>query len=88
MLKCQNERPTGGWDISMTQLSSHTFAHLTGSSFRLKAKLLPNKIKLGLLRKVHFSKFNQKMTIILEDKVLEKLKLSKNVNDKNRVFLQ
>ena len=29
--------------LSMTQLSSHTFAHLTGSSFRLKAKLLPNK---------------------------------------------
>ena len=33
---------------SMTQLSSHTFAHLTGSSFRLKAKLLPNKKILGL----------------------------------------
>ena len=35
-------------NISMTQLSSHTFAHLTGSSFRLKAKLLPNKKILGL----------------------------------------
>ena len=34
--------------ISMTQLLSHTFAHLTGSSFRLKAKLLHNKIFLGL----------------------------------------
>ena len=34
--------------FSMTQLSSHTFAHLTGSSFRLKAKLLPNKNFLGL----------------------------------------
>ena len=34
--------------VSMTQLSSHTFAHLTGSSFRLKAKLLPNKKILGL----------------------------------------
>ncbi len=34
--------------ISMTQLLSHTFAHLTGPSFRLKAKLLPNKIFLGL----------------------------------------
>ena len=33
--------------ISMTQLLSHTFAHLTGPSFRLKAKLLPNKISLG-----------------------------------------
>ena len=28
---------------SMTQLLSHTFAHLTGSSFRQKAKLLPIK---------------------------------------------
>ena len=28
---------------SMTQLLSHTFAHLTGPSFRLKAKRLPNK---------------------------------------------
>ena len=27
---------------SMTQLLSHTFAHLTGPSFRLKVKLLPN----------------------------------------------
>ena len=34
--------------VSMTQLSLHTFAHLTGSSFRLKAKLLPNKKILGL----------------------------------------
>ena len=34
--------------VSMTQLLSHTFAHLTGSSFRLKAKLLPNKKILGL----------------------------------------
>ena len=34
---------------SMTQLLlSHSFAHLTGPSFRLKAKLLPNKKKLGL----------------------------------------
>ena len=33
---------------SMTQLLSHTFAHLTGPSFILKAKLLPNKIVLGL----------------------------------------
>ena len=33
---------------SMTQLLSHTFAHPTGPSFRLKAKLLPNKIFLGL----------------------------------------
>ena len=32
---------------SMTQLLSHTFAHLTGSSFRLKAKLLPIKNILG-----------------------------------------
>ena len=32
----------------MTQLSLHTFAHLTGSSFRLKAKLLPNKNILDL----------------------------------------
>ena len=28
--------------VSMTQLLSHTFAHLTGPSFGLKAKLLPN----------------------------------------------
>ena len=34
--------------VSMTQLPSHTFAHLTGSSFRLNAKLLPNKKNLGL----------------------------------------
>ena len=33
---------------SMTQLLSHTFAHLTGSSFRLKAKLLPIKNILGV----------------------------------------
>ena len=33
---------------SMTQLLSHTFAHLTGSSFRLKAKLLPIKNTLGV----------------------------------------
>ena len=32
----------------MTQLLSHTFAHLTGSSFRLKAKLLPIKNILGV----------------------------------------
>ena len=29
--------------FSMTQLLSHTFAHHTGPSFRLKAKLLTNK---------------------------------------------
>ena len=34
--------------VSMTQLLSHTFAHLTGSSFRLKAKLLPIKNILGV----------------------------------------
>ena len=34
--------------ISMTQLLSHTYAHLTGSSFRVKAKLLPNKNILGV----------------------------------------
>ena len=34
--------------FSMTQLLSHTFAHLTGSSFRLKAKLLPIKNILGV----------------------------------------
>ena len=28
---------------SMTQLLLHTFAHLTGPSFRVKAKLLPNR---------------------------------------------
>ena len=33
---------------SKTQLLSHTFAHLTGPSFSLKAILLPNKIVLGL----------------------------------------
>ena len=33
---------------SMTQLLSHTFAHLTGSSSRLKAKLLPIKNILGV----------------------------------------
>ena len=33
---------------SMTQLLSHTFAHLTGPFFRLKAKLLPSKKNLGL----------------------------------------
>ena len=36
-------RGLGGRIISMTQFSLHTFAYLTGSSFRLKAKLLPNK---------------------------------------------
>ena len=35
-------------NISMTQLSSHTFAHLTGSSFKLKFKLLPIKNILGV----------------------------------------
>ena len=35
-------------DVSMTQLLSHTFAHHTGSSFRLKAKLLPIKNILGV----------------------------------------
>ena len=34
---------------SMTQLLLHTFAHLTGPSFKLNAKLLPNKIFLGLM---------------------------------------
>ena len=34
--------------VSMTQLLSHTFAHLTGSSFRLKAKLLSIKNILGV----------------------------------------
>ena len=34
---------------SMTQLLLHTFAHLTGPSFRLKAKLLPIRIFLGLM---------------------------------------
>ena len=34
---------------SMTQLLLHTFAHLTEPSFRVKAKLLPNKFFLGLL---------------------------------------
>ena len=34
--------------VSMTQLLSHTFAHLTGSSFRLKGKLLPIKNILGV----------------------------------------
>ena len=34
---------------SMTQLLLHTFAYLTGPSFRVKAKLLPNKIFLGLV---------------------------------------
>ena len=32
----------------MTKLSSHTFVHLTGSFFRLKAKLLANKNFFGL----------------------------------------
>ena len=35
--------------VSMTQLLSHTFAHLTGPSFRFKVKLLPNKKFLGLM---------------------------------------
>ena len=34
--------------FSMTQHLSHTFANLTGPSFRLMAKLLPNKKKLGI----------------------------------------
>ena len=38
----------GQESFSMTQLLSHTFAHLTGSSFRLKAKLLPIKNILGV----------------------------------------
>ena len=37
--------------FSMTQLFSHTFAHLTGPSFRLKAKLLPH-LKIYVLRKL------------------------------------
>ena len=35
--------------VSMTQLLLHTFAHLTGPSFRVKAKLLPNNFFLGLV---------------------------------------
>ena len=35
--------------FSMTQLLLHTFAHLTGPSFRVKAKLVPNKKILGLV---------------------------------------
>ena len=35
--------------FSMTQLSLHTFTHLTGPSFRVKAKLLPNKFILSLV---------------------------------------
>ena len=35
--------------FSMTQLLLHTFSHLTGPSFRVKAKLLPNKFFLGLV---------------------------------------
>ena len=34
--------------VSMTQLLLHTNAYLTGSSFRLKAKLLPIKNILGV----------------------------------------
>ena len=34
---------------SMTQLLSHTFAHLTGPPSRVKAKLLANKFFLGLV---------------------------------------
>ena len=41
-------RKVASRSTSMTQLLSHTFAHLTGSSFRLKAKPLPNKKFLGL----------------------------------------
>ena len=37
---------------SMTQLLSHTFAHLTGSSFMLKANNQPYK-KLGIEKKVY-----------------------------------
>ena len=36
--------------INMTQLLLHTFAHFTGPSFRVKAKLLPNKIFLCLVK--------------------------------------
>ena len=35
--------------FSMTQLLLHTFAHLTGPSFRAKAKLLPNNFVLDLV---------------------------------------
>ena len=35
--------------ISMTQLLLHTFPHLTGPSFRVKAKLLLNKFFFGLV---------------------------------------
>ena len=35
--------------LSMTQLLLHTFAHLTGPSFRVKAKVLPNNFFLGLV---------------------------------------
>ena len=43
-----NGVPWPSMTLSMTQLLSHTFAHLTGSSFRLKAKLLPIKNILGV----------------------------------------
>ena len=35
--------------ISMTQLLLHPFTHLTGPSFRVKAKLLPNEFLLGVV---------------------------------------
>ena len=59
-----------GRDMKLERFFSMTLAHLTvtGSSFRLKAKLLPNKKKLG--PKYTWVNSVKKKTIILENKVL------------------
>ena len=44
-----NSKNTSTIQFSKTQLLLHTFAHLTGPFFRVKAKLLPSKIILGLV---------------------------------------
>ena len=62
---------------SMTQLSSHTFAHVTVSSFKLKAKLLPNKNVL------HLSKFNQEWPSFSKIKCFKDLRCRKMSITKN-----
>ena len=57
----------------MTTLLTHTVAHSTKPSFMPKTNNQPLK---------KLSKSCQKLNVILENKVVQKLKFSKNVNNK------
>ena len=64
----------------MTSRLMHNVTHFTRPSFRPKTNNQPIKKVLSL--KGHLSKSSQKLDAILENKVVFKLKLSKNVNNK------